>query len=91
MGKFGIKNISEIIVAMGTFGVLLVKNLKDGLQGDDIKKIINNAQFQAELAAAIDDGKIAIDEVKDLDFFEGYRLAGIGYDQVQRVISELKG
>lgn len=88
--KMGVKNIEEIIKASGTFGVLLIRRFKDGVQGGDIKGILQDPQFVEELDDAVDDGALAIQEAKDIDWLEGFGLARLVYDQGQRIINELK-
>lgn len=93
--KLGIKELKEALVGAQDLAVLIIKNLKDGLQlGKDVAAVVaellSNEELKASLAAAAEGISKVPAEVKDLEVSEVLDLVGSEVEQVKKILEALK-
>lgn len=90
----GIKETGEALVGVNEVALVLVKQLKDGLQVSDFEvvfqKVVNDVEFKAKLQAAYEGISLVPSEVKDLDLYEAGQLAMVQISYVPKLIEALK-
>lgn len=90
----GIKETKEVLAASFAFGGILASALKDGVQGSDLKVILdavlNDAEFQKKIMEGIDGSKEVGDEIKDVDFLEGVELSRFVLAELNKLVAVLK-
>lgn len=90
MEKHGIKETSEVLVALNELTVVLAKLLKDGVQMTDLNELISlivlNPEFRSRMQLAFENAKACTEEIKDLSIVEGLALVKIQMEYVPKVI-----
>lgn len=91
MSKLGIKNTREVLDLSKFITLYLIREMKkDGFKVSDIVTMVKSQEFLAVLMPAVENATMIKDEVKDLDFAEGYELAHAAYVFGKEIINELK-
>jgi len=92
--KKGIKETKEVLVAINSLSLLIVKKLKDGIQVQDGIEIAQALFSDGEIKSAIQFASDKISEVpaeiKDLDVNEGIELGMYQAMQIPKFIEALK-
>lgn len=93
MGK-DVKEVKEVLVAVGDLAAVLVEVLKDGIQMSDALKLVDVLMKKPEL---IDELKAAVagiaelpEELKDLSLDEGVELAKVASEVVKKIVAAAK-
>lgn len=91
VSSLDIKETKELVNGLAVLAALVIKELKDGFQAkDDIGEILGNVAKSPELKEAFKDVHKVPAELKDLDFIEGFELAGEFLKMGPRVIIALR-
>ena len=76
----GIRNVKEVLIALNVLALVIIKNIKDGVQVSDIPAIImqvmGSDETKAALVAAIENILAVPTEIADLSIAEGLELGG---------------
>jgi len=91
----GIKETTELLVAMGSLAVVAAKAVKSGGSASDIStriatQIVANPRLMLELKAAADNISEVPAEAKDLTVTESLELCTVALVITQKALSELK-
>lgn len=90
----GVQETKDVLVAVNEVGLVLVKQLKDGVQLGDFQaffeKLVSDPDFKAKLAAAYDGALQVPAELTDLDLSEGLALAVTQVSYVPKYVEALK-
>lgn len=87
------KEVKEVLVAANEVALVLVKQLKDGVDFGDFQavyaKITADEEFRSKLAAAYEGVSNVPAEVIDLDLMEAVDLVGVQVSYVPKYIAAL--
>ena len=94
MEKIGIKETSDVLVAVNLLAVELIKLVKDGIQASDAAVLVaiisSNEPVKNALFAAFNNISAVPAEVKDLDVSEVVQLIVAQAQQVPSILEALK-
>lgn len=94
MSKVGIKETKEAANGVITIGCVLVKHLKDGVQFEDLFKVMQDIQGNPAARAEIEAALAQIDqvpaEVSDIDISETIDLGSSVIKRVPEILASLK-
>lgn len=89
-----VKEVKEVLVAVGDLAALLVEVLKDGVQMSDALKVADALMKKPELIAELKAAVAGIEEVpaelKDISLDEGVELAKVAAEVVKKVVAAAK-
>jgi len=89
--KVDIKNTKEVLSLVRIISLTVIDEIKkDGFQPTDLVSFVKSPQFLAELIPAVEGIELVKDELKDLDWTEGYDLAKDLITFGREIISKLK-
>lgn len=93
--KQGIKELKEALIGAQDLAILIIKNLKDGLQlGKDVSAVVGelltNEELKASLTAAAEGVSKVPAELKDIDLNEVLELVMLEVMQVSKIMEALK-
>lgn len=92
--KKGIKETKEVLVALNSLSLLIVKKLKDGIQVQDgieiAQALFSDGEIKSAVQAASDKISEVPAEIKDLDINEGIELGMYQAMQVPKFVEALK-
>jgi hypothetical protein len=86
----GIKETTDVLVALNKLSVALIKAGKDGFQFSDAASLMANEELKAALLAAYDEISKVPAELKDLDVSEGIQLAMVQVQMLPGLIEAFK-
>jgi hypothetical protein len=90
-GQYGTKNTEELLYAVKVAVLAVVREAqKDGWQPKDLGAFLKSPEFEAALAPALSDVGVVGNELMEVDFFDGLRLARYCYGIMDEVLDELK-
>jgi hypothetical protein len=88
-----VKDVKELLIGVNEVALVLVKQLKDGLDLGDFEavfaKVTGDAEFRAKLEAAYEGVAKISDELADLDLNEVVDLVGTQVSYVPKYIAAL--
>ena len=91
-GTYGTKNTEELLELVRVMSIAILEEVKkDGWQPKDLGAFLKSAKLEAVLAPAVKDAAVAVQELAELDFFDGLALAKYGYGIMDEVLAALKG
>lgn len=91
MSKIGIQNTKEVLDLSKFVTLYLIREIKkDGFKVSDVVTMVKSQEFLAKFMPAVEDAIRIKDEVKDIDFMEGYELAHASYVLGKEIINELR-
>lgn len=73
----GIQNTQEVMVALAAIGAKVIGIVGDGVELNDLSKLVELAKddaFLAKIKAAREGIELVDDEIKDISFMEGAQL-----------------
>jgi hypothetical protein len=93
--KVGIKEFKEALIGAQELSILIIKNLKDGLQiGQDVAAVVtallSDEALKAALSSAADGISKVPSELKDIDLAEVIELVSLEVAYVPKIIEALK-
>ena len=92
--KLGIKEVREVQLALNEVVIFLAERAKDGLAADDaiavVDKMLNDADFKAKVAAAVENIAAVPAEVSDLDIAEAMELVTVQLPFIPRLLAAFK-
>ncbi len=91
----GIKETKELLVGINELSLVLIRELKDGLQvGKDAMAIMNellsNDELKDKLAAAVKGLDALDEELKDISLEEGVELGMVQVSYIGRLVDAAK-
>ncbi len=90
-GQYGTQNAEELLFLVKVACLAILAEVKkDGWQPKDLGAFLKSPAFEAALAPALKDANLAVQELTELDFFDGLRLARFGYGVMDDVLDALK-
>jgi hypothetical protein len=93
MSQVGVKETKEAIMGLIVLGAFVAERAKDGLKMDDvtaaIAKFMTDAEFKAQLTAAVDGIDKIPAEIKDMNLAEIFELAQV-IPQILDLLSAVK-
>lgn len=94
MGKVGIQETKEGLLAVLALALILTKQFKDGAQVTDAselyEKIFKNEEVKAKMLAAYEGYDKIPEEVKDIDYKEAIELLMVASPEVIKIVEALK-
>lgn len=90
-GQHGTKNTEELLNLVKVMALAVLAEVKkDGWQPTDLGAFLKSPEFEAALGPALQDAPVAAQELAELDFFDGLKLARYGYGVMDEILAVLK-
>jgi hypothetical protein len=94
MSQVGIEETKEVLIALDELSLVVLKQIKDGLQISDLATIVMTVLASDEIKAVLSRAVAGISqvpaEIKDVDFSEGMLLIKEELAYIPKFISVLK-
>ena len=92
--KIGIEETKEVLIALDEISLLILGQIKDGIQLSDVVSIITKVLASEELKSALSRAVVGISnipaELKDIDLSEGIELIKTEIAYVPKFLEALK-
>lgn len=92
--KVGIKETTDMIIALNEIALTLIKVFKDGFKLESFVELWNIYQNDEDLKnkikAGYDNYQLIPEEISDIDLMESLKLMTIQIEYAQKIIKELK-
>lgn len=90
-GKYGVKETKEVLNLVRVVMVPVLKAVaKDGFQVSDVLLGLSGPEFDAALAAAVQDLGLVVSEVAELDLMDDFELGRYAVPLVRELVAAAK-